>query len=199
MKLPKDVVNYVRKKVIRCVATFVVLETAALLTLALSWDYFAAKTNPIFHTLLVMVLCIIPFVVAKVPWSLIDKSWNGVVTEVYVKDEMGTYTAYHGGHPRPYPKYVIYLKVRTSNGEEKHIAVREFGLRVHVAFPVPNEGDVTKHIDEYSVGDRVYHFYGLKHYYIEKQSFDMVECVVCGTQNHKDRDDCIECGHSIVK
>jgi uncharacterized membrane protein YvbJ len=27
----------------------------------------------------------------------------------------------------------------------------------------------------------------------------MVECVVCGTQNHKDRDDCIECGHSIIK
>ena len=199
MKLPKDVVNYVRKKVIRCVATFVALETAALLTLALSWDYFAAKTNPIFHTLLVMVLCIIPFVVAKFPWSLIDKSWNGVVTEVYVKDEMGTYTAYNGGQPRPYPKYVIYLKVKTDSGEEKRIAIREFGLRVQVGFPVPNEGDVTKHVDEYSVGDRVYHFYGLKHYYIVKQNYDMLECVVCGTQNHSERDCCIECGHSIVK
>lgn len=199
MKLPKDVANYVRKKVIRCVAIFSALEIIALLTVVLSWKYFAAETNPVFHTIFILVLCVTPFLVTKFPWSIIDKSWNGIVTEVYVKDEMGSYTAFKGGQPRPYPKYVIYLKVKTDSGEEKRIAVREFGLRVHVGFPVPNEGDVTKHVDEYSVGDRVYHFYGLKHYYIEKQSFDMVECVVCGTQNHKDRDDCIECGHSIVK
>jgi hypothetical protein len=199
MKLPKDVAKYASRKVKRCVAIFSVSESIALLTVIFSWDYFASRTNPFFHTILILVLCITPFIVAKFPWSLFDKSWEGVVTEVYVKDEMGSYAAFKGGQPRPYPKYVIYLKVRTNSGEEKRIAVREFGIRVHVGYPVPNEGDVTKHIGEYSVGDRVYHFYGLEHYYIQKQSFDMVECVVCGTQNHKDRDDCIECGHSIIK
>ena len=199
MKLPNDVVNYVRKKVIRCVATFAVLELAAVLTVIFSWDYFAAETNPLFHGGLILVLCIIPFIVAKFPWKLFDSSWDGVVTEVCVEDEVGTYTAFKGGPAHPYPKYVIYLKVKTNRGEEKRIAVREFGLRVHVGFSVPNEGDVTKHLDEYSVGDHVYHFYGLKHYYIKKQNSDMVECVVCGAQNHSERDDCIECGYSIIK
>lgn len=199
MKLPKDVVACVRKKVIRCVAIFAVLEALSVLTVVLSWNYFATETNPFFHAVLALVSCAVPFLIAKFPWSLFDRSWDGVVTEVYVKDEIGTYTAYAGGQPRPYPKYVIYLKVRTGDGKEKRIAVREFGLRVQVGFSVPNEGDVTKHIDEYSVGDHVYHFYLLKPYYIVKQNYDMVECVVCGTQNHKDRDDCVECGHSIIK
>ena len=199
MKLPKDVAKYATRKAKRCVLIFASLEAVAIIAAVFSWDYFVSRTNPIFHTILLLVLCVTPFVVAGFPWKLFDRSWEGVVTEVYVKDEMGTYTAYAGGQPRPYPKYVIYLKVRTKNGEEKRIAVREFGLRVHVGFPVPNEGDVTKHVGDYSVGDCVYHFYGLEHYYIVKQNSEMVECVVCGTQNHKDRNDCIECGHSIIK
>ena len=104
-----------------------------------------------------------------------------------------------GGKAFPYDKNVIYLKVKKDNGKETRITAREFGIRSHAGFPVPNEGDITQHLNEYSVGDIVHHFYGLKHNYIVKKNSEMIECVVCGSQNQKDRNDCLSCGHSLIK
>ena len=64
---------------------------------------------------------------------------------------------------------------------------------------MPNEGDVTMHLDEYGVGDRVYHFYGLKHNYIVKNKSEIIECVICGSHNPKERSDCLNCGYSLIK
>lgn len=197
-KLPKDIVQYVNKKVIWRVIIFVLLEIAWIAVSALTWQYFAAKTNVFFHISIVILLGIIPFWLSGVPFKLIDKSWMGTVTDVSVKAETGTYIA-GGGKAFPYDKNVIYLKVRTDNGEEKCIPAREFGIRSHPGFPVPNEGDITQHLNDYSVGDKVYHFYGLKYNYMVKKNYDMIECVVCGCYNQQVRDHCINCGHSLIK
>ena len=143
-------------------------------------------------------LCAIPFFVSGFPFKLIDRSWHGVVTDVIVKSETGTYTA-AGTKAFPYDKNVIYLKVKRDDGKELRIPAREFGIRNHPGFTVPNEGDITKHLNDYLIGDHVYHFYGLKHNRIVKQNFEMIECVVCGTQNTNVRDDCINCGYSLIK
>jgi len=196
--LPKDILRYVRRKIICCIALFVVLEGIAIGVAFLSWDYFAAKIPLPFHTTILLVLCALPFYFSGFPWKLLDRSWNGTVNEVSIKQEQGVnHTSAGRGHP--YIKNVIYLKIKKDNGKETLIAAQEFGIRHLKGFPVTNEGDVTKHVNDYSVGDRVFHFYGLNHNYIDKQNSEMIECVVCGSQNHKNRDNCLNCGHLLIK
>ena len=111
------------------------------------------------------------FIVLKFPFKLIDRSWRGEIVEISVEEERDAY--YPGGVKDkvfPYVKHVIYLKVKLENGKHKRIAVQEFGRRQHIGCEVPNEGDVRNHLDDYFVGDSVYHFYGLKYNYVVKNS-----------------------------
>ena len=196
--LPKDILKYINKRIARCITTFLVSEIVAIVISILTYDYFTKSINLIFYIIVVIFLCAVPFFVSRFPFKLIDRSWHGVVTDVIVKSETGTYTA-AGTKAFPYDKNVIYLKVKRDDGKELRIPAREFGIRNHPGFTVPNEGDITKHLNDYLIGDHVYHFYGLKHNRIVKQNFEMIECVVCGTQNTNVRDDCINCGYSLIK
>ena len=197
MTLPVDLVKYVRKKVIRCIGLFVLLECVTVLICIWTWDYFAARTPMAFHIGVIFWINVIPFFVTKFPWALIDKSWCGEVVDVSIEEKVGAYTI--ANFMGAYSKNIIYLNVKLDNGKNKCISIREYARGRHIGFEVPNEGDVTKHLDDYSVGDRVYHFYGLKYYYVEKKNSALSECVVCGTKNKKDNDKCINCGHSIIK
>lgn len=197
-KLPKDIVQYVNKRIIRRLIIFVLLGIASITVSVLTWQYFATKTNVFFHIFILILLGIIPFGASGIPIKLIDKSWTGTVTDIVVKTETGTYTA-AGVKAFPYDKNVIYLKVKKDNGKEELILAREFGIRSHPGFSVPNEGDIVKHLNDYSVGDQVYHFYGLKHNCIVKKNSELIECVVCGSQNQKERNNCLNCGHSLIK
>ena len=197
MNLPNDLVNYVKKKVIRCISLFVVCLCATIAISVLTWDYFATRTPLAFHIGVLFWINVIPFFIAKFPWTLIDKSWSGEVVDVSIEEKVGAYTV--ANYMGAYPKNIIYLKVKLENGKHKRIAIREYGRRRHIGFEVPNEGDVTKHLDDYSVGDRVYHFYGLKHYFVVKKNASFSECVVCGLNNKKGCDKCASCGHSLIK
>ena len=196
--LPKDIVKAVKEKIARCITVFAVLEIVAIVISVLSCEYITANTNVAFYIFVVIFLCVIPFLISGFPFKLIDKSWMGTVTDVVVKTETGTYTA-TGVKAFPYDKNVIYLKVKKDNGKEELILAREFGIRSHPGFSVPNEGDIVKHLNDYSVGDQVYHFYGLKHNCIVKKNSELIECVVCGSQNQKERNNCLSCGHSLIK
>ena len=196
--LPKDIVKVVKKKIARCITVFAVLEIVAIVISVLFCEYITANTNVVFYIFVVIFLCVIPFLISGFPFKLIDKSWMGTVTDVVVKTETGTYTA-AGVKAFPYDKNVIYLKVKKDNGKEELILAREFGIRSHPGFSVPNEGDIVKHLNDYSVGDQVYHFYGLKHNCIVKKNSELIECVVCGSQNQKERNNCLNCGHSLIK
>ena len=196
--LPNDIVKCVYKKIARCVITFMILESVAIITGVLSWQALDAKMGAFLHICILILLIIVPFFASGFPFKLIDRSWTGIVEDICIKEKTGTYTV-GAGEVFPYSKNVIYLKVRKDNGKEKYIAAKEFGIRHHKGFAVPNEGDVTKHLDDYSEGDKVYHFYGLKHYYIVRKKSEMMECVVCGASNKKEREDCLSCGHSLIK
>lgn len=196
--LPNDIVKCVYKKIARCVIMFMILESVAIITGVLSWQALDAKMGAFLHICILVLLIIVPFFASGFPLKLIDKSWTGIVEDICIKEKTGTYTV-GAGEVFPYSKNVIYLKVRKDNGKEKYVAAKEFGMRHHKGFAVPNEGDVTKHLDDYSEGDKVYHFYGLKHYYIVRKNSEMIECVVCGASNKKEREDCLSCGHSLIK
>ena len=197
MTLPEDIVKYVKKKVIRCISLFVICLCATIAISILTWNYFSTRTPLAFHIGVVFWINIIPFFIAKFPWTLIDKSWSGEVVDVSIEEKVGAYTV--ANYMGAYPKNIIYLNVKLDNGKNKCISIREYGRGRHIGFEVPNEGDVTKHLDDYSVGDRVYHFYGLKNYFVVKKNSSFSECVVCGLNNKKDYDKCASCGHSLIK
>ena len=205
MTLPVDLVKYVRKKVIRCIGLFVLLECVTVLICIWTWDYFAARVPFAFHIGVIFWINVIPFFVTKFPWALIDKSWCGEVVDVSIEEKVGAYTL--ANFMGAYSKNIIYLNVKLDNGKHKRIAIQDFGSKINdigarydqVSFAVPNAGDVTKHLDDYSIGDRVYHFYGLKHYYVEKKNLALTECVVCGFKNKEENDVCVNCGHSLIK
>ena len=205
MTLPEDVVKYVKKKVIRCISLFVICLCATIAISILTWNYFSTRTPLAFHIGVVFWINIIPFFIAKFPWTLIDKSWSGEVVDVSIEEKVGAYTV--ANYMGAYTKNIIYLNVKLDNGKNKSISIREYGSRINdigarsnqVSLAIPNAGDVTKHVDDYSVGDKVYHFYGLTHYYVVKKNASFSECVVCGLNNKKGCDKCAICGHSLIK
>lgn len=202
MILPADIVKYVKKRVVRCVALFVFLVCATVAISILTWNYFAVRTPLAFHILLIVLINAVPFFVSKFPWALIDRSWNGEIVAVDIKTKSDAFSA--GGQTHSFTNHQIMLDIKKKNGKTVKIKVREVGEPNNVitklsGYTVPNQGDIKQFMDYYSVGDRIYHFYGLKHYYVDKKNVSLYECVICGAENKKDRETCIECGHSIIK
>ena len=199
--LPEDIRKWIRKKVIFCVTKFLIFEMIAM-TVCINlflWEDFQSNTTVAFKCFLVIISVILPCYISGFPIKLIDKTWSGVVTNVDIREETGVYRAGGGGRVFPYTKHVIYLTVEKADGKNIEIPVREFGRRSHKGFSVANEGDIRNHLNEYSIGDTVIHLYALKEYYVIRSRSNMIDCVICGTKNEKGRDECLECGHSLLK
>ena len=196
--IPKDIHNYVRKKVISCVLLFVSLEFLAAALNVFMFDSLSSVSEGWIHISVIITLQIVPFVISKFPFKIIDKSWNGEVVSVDIRTKTGAYTA-GGTKVYPYTKHEVILEVKRPNGKTVKIKAKEIGERSHVGFSVPNEGDIKNYINYYSVGDKVYHFYGVPNYYVVKKLSDKNDCVICGTQNTGERDTCLNCGYSLIK
>lgn len=197
--LPRDIKKHVKRKIVFCIALFLILEIFAFVFNFLFFNHFSSNSNATFHIILIITLHIFPFFISGFPFKLIDHSWNGKVVGIDIQEEGSTYFTSGGGKFAPYTKSVIYLTVKKSNDKEIEIPIREFGIRHHKGFSVPNEGKVCYHQNDYTVGDEVYHFYGLKNYYVVKQNSDFLDCIVCGTKNHSDRTVCVACGFTLIK
>jgi len=61
-------------------------------------------------------------------------------------------------------------------------------------------GRLDDHLDNFKIGDIVYHFYGLKRPCILHNSRnEFTYCVICGYRNFASDDTCSGCGHSLIK
>ena len=61
-------------------------------------------------------------------------------------------------------------------------------------------GDVAHDVENYRVGDEVYHFYGLDDLVVRREGGrSIVECVVRSTTNPVRRRYCFCCGHTLAK
>lgn len=201
MVLPMDIVKYVKRKVVRCIALFVLLACVTATISILTWNYFATRTPLALHICLICLINIVPFWVSKFPISLIDKSWSGEVVAVNIKTKSDAFSA--GGQTHSYINHQIMLDVKKENGKTVTIKIKEVGepntvITKLLGDTVPNQGNIKQFINYYSVGDKIYHFYGLKHYYVDKKNIELSECIICGCENKKGRERCINCGFSII-
>ena len=199
--LPNDIEKYVHKKIAKRIiicALLLVLVAPVVAFLCVRMEAANEVQLRLRIAFYMFAVVILPFAVSGVPIKLIDRTWRGKVISIKLDSSI----AFHNeGKMRnaSYTKNTVFLWVQTYSGKLKKINVKEFGAKLNSGAPVPNEGKIEHHTEDYSEGDTVYHFYGLPYYYVVKEKSDYVDCVVCGTQNDSKRKDCLECGHTLLK
>jgi len=198
-RLPSDILKLIRKRIIKKVILFLLLEAVSVLGFIYLSNNSSLSENIVTYFVVLLILVIYPIFVAKLPSIIKDRPYRGEVVSVRVTDEMGVYTK-SLKNILYYPKQSIVLSIKLANGKTKDVKVRSVGQRTHVGFEVPSEGKIEDHIKDYSVGDTVYHFPTLDQpLIIKKEPTDFSLCVVCGTKNSAERDTCLNCNHTIVR
>ena len=136
---------------------------------------------------------------------IFDRSWCGEIIKIEV-ETLYNATSTGKGCVR-YEENVIWLYIKKPNGK---IIIHD-AMRLGIAMDTPfrrmrahvdkyvNIGKIEYEIKNYSVGDRVYHFYGLKHLFVHHiEDMSRVPCVICGMKNPAASHVCGECGHSLI-
>ena len=199
IKLPSDILKLIRKRIIKKVMLFLLLEAVSVLGFLYLSKNSSLSDNLITYFVVLLFLVIYPVFAAKLHSLITDKQFCGEVVSIRVTDEMGVYTK-SLKNILYYPKQSIILTRKLSNGKTQDVKVKSVGQRTHVGFEVPFEGKIEDHISNYSVGDTVFHFRTLEHLLIlKKEPTDFSLCVVCGTKNSAERDTCLNCNHTIIR
>ena len=202
ISIPKDIQNYVKKKVMSKVLFFVGLEVLAVALNVFIFDSLSSRLEGWIHILVIIALQIVPFVISKFPFNIIDQPWCGEIVDVNIKTKTDAFFA--GGKTHSYTNHQIMLDVKKENGKLVTIKAKEVGepnpeTTWLLGYTVPNQGNIKAFLNYYSVGDKIYHFYGVPNYYIVKKESNKNNCVICGTQNTIESDRCLNCGYSLIK
>ena len=136
---------------------------------------------------------------------IFDRSWCGEVIKVEVETVKGI--NYVTNVCTQYEENVILLYVKKPNGK---IIIHE-AMRLGIGMDTPyrrmraytdkyiNVGKIEYEVKNYSVGDRIYHFYGLPHLFVHHiEDMSRVNCVICGMKNPVENKVCGECGHTLI-
>ena len=202
ISIPKDIQNYVKKKVMSKVLFFVGLEVLAVALNVFIFDSLSSRLEGWIHILVIIALQIVPFVISNFPFNIIDQPWCGEIVDVNIKTKTDAFFA--GGKTHSYTNHQIMLDVKKENGKLVTIKAKEVGepnpeTTWLLGYTVPNQGNIKAFLNYYSVGDKIYHFYGVPNYYIVKKESNKNNCVICGTQNTIESDRCLNCGYSLIK
>ncbi len=194
--LPRDIKRYVLKKAIIYIVKLVLLEAAmAFLNIAL-WNRLVKI--PVVHILVLTGTLILPFLIIGIPKEFLRRSIVGKVKAVHIKEETGTYKA--GIRYFPYTKNVIVLDVETEEGRTIRVQAKEYGVRSQEGFAVPFEGNIQHHLNDYSAGDEVYRFRGLRFpLVVPRNPKKTVDCLICLSENPREESVCYYCGHTLLK
>ena len=206
--LPRDIQSLIKKRIVLRIIAFLFLEALSVfLILAISNSYYDFNLISLIAVCLVLIL--FPFVASGFPHKLIDKPWRGRIVSVDVETKSDACMV--GGKPHIYIKNSIVLTIEKENGKFCTKEVLSLGSSAknadygweyrsaqfgsgHYAI-----GDVTHDIENYHVGDEVYHFYGLDDLIVRREGGrSIVECVACSTTNPAHRRECFNCGHTLV-
>ena len=206
--LPQSIQGLVRRRIILRIIIFLLLEifSALLVVAVLNSSY---EIEPISLAVMSAIILLAPFGISGFPHKLIDKPWRGRIISVEIETKPEACMV--GGKPILYIKNTIVLTIEKDNGKTCTKQVRSFGSRSNEgAYAWENRdtkhgmehyaiGDVTHDIENYQVGDEVYHFYCLDDLVVRREGGrSIIECVACSTTNPAYRNECFNCGHTLV-
>lgn len=202
--LPEDIKKHIRKLTIKRILIFVAVFGFCGVIM---W-YYRADIFPFWLTwrrgILFVVLVIAPFASTRVPFCFFNSNWRGKVEDIKYHTSSsiwahasagksavraGTKTivarSSDSGRKIGYrSRYTVDVAVRREDGSLKRAKVNTFGGA----------------ISNYKIGDTVIHFKGLEELLIiSAQDDGFLNCVVCGCNNPKTRDNCFGCGHTLLK
>ena len=183
--LPDELRGYVRKRVTARVSLCVLLLFVFGSLLWLFGDVVLNTTVTELKITFYILVMLVPFCVTGVPLKLIDRKYVGEVVRV----DIDTVVTHDKSTAKAKPKTVnvLVLTIKRSDGK---LMWEE----------LPTLGRNPEHVEsDYSVGDRVYKFYGLPKIFVVPRNDDgKVGCVVCGCENKVGENGCVCCGHALI-
>ena len=199
--LPSDIENHIHKNIAKriiCCALLLVLCAPVIAFLCTRLNAAEVVELKLRISFYIVIVALLPFIISGVPIKLIDSTWHGEIIKIDIKEQLA-FNSVGGVKGIPYTKHSVYLLVKTDNGRIKKILAKEYGSKLNNGADVPSQGKIEHHTDDFSVGDTVYHFYGLKNYYVVRTHSDAIDCVICGSQNKSENKTCYYCGHTLIK
>lgn len=189
--LPDDIHRKVVSSIIKKVFPCIVFEIIIVLYIVFWGEKSFKMVDLGVRVLIYVVLIIVPFVVTGVPLKLIDRSWKGEIVAINVN--MGLVRSVNGRGVRD-GSYLV-LKIKRDDGK---IIDHTLNVFTYANAMKSNRARSEFAEDDYAVGDKVYHYYGIKRLLIIHKDKSR-ECVICGANNPEHNDRCFNCGHSIIK
>jgi hypothetical protein len=189
--LPEDIRKIVTRSVAKRVIPCIILEFILLWYVILFGEMSFKMVGIEVRILIYIALILLPFIITGVPLKLIDRSWKGEIVAINV--DMGLDRSVNGRGVREV-SYLV-LKIKRDDGKTVEHTLSVFS---HSNAMKSNRARSEFAEDDYAVGDKVYHYYGLPRLLVV-HSNDSRECVICGANNPYENDRCFYCGHSIIK
>lgn len=205
-RFPKDLQKHIKTYIFKKIALFSLMEAALIAVLILWGDtLFGSSTGVVLYVLWVLLL-LVPFFVTKIPFSLLDKTYFGVIEQVQVKTSIENERPFKPTLEGHYTAVTVSLVVKEEESDKRHtVKVRRKGSATDKngmfdTYAVEGESFVKTAENAYKVGAKVFHLYGTKHIVVlPDDKAQSVCCAVCGESNSVKEDVCRKCGHTLIK
>ena len=189
--LPKDLKKHIKTYIFKKIALFVLME-AALVAVLLMWGntLFGNSTGIVLYVLWALLL-LVPFFVTNIPFSLLDKTYYGVIEQVQMKTSLENERPFKPTLEGHYTAVTAVITVKEEGSEKRHtVKMRTMGEakeKSNMFDTYANCGGdsfVNSAEATYKVGAKVVHLYGTKHIVVlPNDKAQSVCCAVCGETN----------------
>ena len=193
--LPKDIQKVAKRAVLKRAIPFTAVEILVISYIHLYGETSFKMVEGFVKPLIYAALVVLPFFIFGMQ-KLIDHSWRGEIIKINV------HAGYDSSNRHLFEARYLILTIKREDGKIIDHTVNAFAgrhtlLTTYVKSNL-SSGKSEYAEDDYKVGDRVYHYYGLPKLLIV-HSNKSSDCVICGANNPEANDRCFFCGHSIIK
>lgn len=190
IKLPHDIKEYIKRKIVFRVAVCAIFLIAVVTVLSCWGEMLFGGFGKYNMIVIYILLVLLPFAVTATPIYLFDKNWHGVITHV----ELKSINSFQKGT----------MKTMIRKVQLEVTIDRDNGKQVVKIFDEINPSSIPKDWSERStdfrVGDDIYHIVGLKYpLVIHKGHAELTRCIVCGLKNPAGNEKCDGCGYSLIE
>ena len=207
-KIPKDLTKHVISYIVKKIVLFVLME-AILATVRVLWgDWILGSSVGAVKCVLCIIVFLIPFVVTKIPFCLLDKTYFGVIElQLRMETSLENERPFKPTLEGQYTAVTAVLTVKEEDSDKRHTvkvrvkgSVGEKNSMFDTYADRSGDGYMVNAEDAYKVGARVFHLCGTKHVVIlPDENSQSVCCAVCGEANSVKGTVCRKCGHTLVK
>ena len=205
--LPDDLQRYVKSRMIKKTILFALLEAAVIAVLVLWGDVLLGSATGTVLFILCALLLLVPFIVTKFPFYLLDKTYYGVIEQVQMKTSIENERPFKPTLEGHYTAVTAVLTVKEEGSGKRHtvkVKIKGSATEKNSMFDTyadrGGEGFVKNAEGTYKIGARVFHLSGTKHVVIlPAENSQSVCCAVCGEDNATKDNACRKCRHTLIK